>query len=142
MYHSRKTRKTYDSRLRTDGAACSLCVISDMESQKIDETALFYVIKNRTKYDYWELSNVDDHLMVVPKRHVEGLAGFTDTEKLDYMKILATYETKGFNVYARRLGNPRRSVQHQHTHLIKDDGKEAIFTAYLRKPYGVIRFQK
>lgn len=59
---------------------------------------------------------------------------------LDAMKIYATYEAKGYNLYARGTGSRLRSVHHQHTHLIKIGSKGARAGFYARKPYINITF--
>jgi len=82
---------------------------------------------------------VTDHLMIVPKKHVESLHDLTSKEKIDIIDLIATYEKKGYNVYAREKGNATKSVPHQHTHLIKTKNKRASFVLYLRKPYFLLR---
>jgi diadenosine tetraphosphate (Ap4A) HIT family hydrolase len=76
--------------------------------------------------------------MVIPKRHAETLAEFTDQEKIDQMTIAGEYEAKGFNVYARGVGSVSRTVKHQHTHLIKLVNKRSNFVLFARKPYFLI----
>lgn len=90
---------------------------------------------NRTYYDVFEGLKVKDHLMIVPKRHVESIDDFTKDEKLEAMDIMGSYEKQGYGMYARGLGNAHRSVQHQHTHLIKLDHTRPRFILYLSWPY-------
>jgi diadenosine tetraphosphate (Ap4A) HIT family hydrolase len=139
MNHYRSTLKLYhkrrDATRRQDG--CPFC---DLSNEKIvQETKHCVVIPNLTKYDLWELHNVEEHLMVVPKRHVETLAELSEEELLDIAKVIAQYEQQGFNVYARGVGFVKRSVKHQHTHLIKVTDAKPKFTVFIRKPYWLFR---
>lgn len=88
----------------------------------------------------WEARNVEDHLLVLPKRHVRSFAELTKEEKLDIMNILAEYEVKNYNIYARGVDSTMRSVSHQHTHLIKTNAKEHRGTVFVRKPYIFFKF--
>ena len=97
------------------------------------------LVPNRVSYDVFEGRRVLDHLLIIPKRHLETLKDFTKEEKLDMMDIASEYEAKGYNVYARGVGSLTRSVKHQHTHLIKiKNNKPAKFILYIRRPYLLI----
>ncbi len=97
-----------------------------------------YVIPNRTHYDLFEGRRVLDHLLLLPKRHAEKFADFTDAEKLDMLKIIADYESRGYNIHARGVGDIGRSVKHQHTHLIKLSQAHPKFILHIRRPYILI----
>lgn len=88
----------------------------------------------------WEMLDVTEHLLVVPKRHALSLDELTDEEKLDHMNILASYEAKGYNIYARSVDSTTRSVAHQHTHLIKASGRRAKIVLFFQKPYFLFKF--
>lgn len=135
-YHYRKTRKTYEQHKKKTG--CPFCEAARRE-KIVYEDDLIFVVHNLTKYDLWELHNVHEHLLVIPKRHVESLNELTDTEKLALMNYIADYETRGYSVYARGVGFVRRSVMHQHTHLIKTDNKDPKFSLFIKKPYLLIK---
>lgn len=77
------------------------------------------VIRNRTKYDYFEGVPVEQHLMVIPRAHRTSLSEFTDEEVLEQARVTGRYEKLGYHVFARGMGTKTRSVAHQHTHLIK-----------------------
>ena len=132
MYHFRKTRNKYAGYPKP--AVCPFCDEAELAKSKVSETEHAYVMKNRTFYDVWELSRVVDHLMVVPKRHVGSLSELTDAEKAEIMTVIGQYESTDYNVYARAVANKRRSVKHQHTHLIKTNHKMAWFFLHIRKP--------
>ena len=104
------------------------------------QTDLSYVIPNQTSYEVWEFHEVLDHLMVIPKRHVEHLSELTDAEVLDIGHIIGRYDALGYSSYARAPLNRRRSVTHQHTHLIKIADKPVRFSLLLTKPYHLIKF--
>ena len=94
-----------------------------------------YVVPNLTKYDLWELHDVEEHLMIIPRRHVETLEELSKDERLAVMDEAALYEAKGYNVYARGSGFIKRSVKHQHTHLIKVSNKRPKMALMITKPY-------
>ena len=87
------------------------------------------------------MNEVTDHLLLIPKRHAKSLAELNSKERTDHINIMAEYEAKGYNIYARGANSIMRSVaKHQHTHLIKiKNGKKAWFSLFLRKPYLLIR---
>lgn len=136
MYHFRKTRKRYNKHNKADKnqGGCTFCNDDDERAIKSAKTML--VAPNRVKYDIFEGREVLDHLLIIPKRHVESLNDFTKEEKLEMMDIAGEYEAKGYNVYARGVGSSTRSVKHQHTHLIKirNDKKPKIYLV-IGKPY-------
>jgi len=141
MYHYRKTYKKYAQKNKDDkqkGTLCTFCHNITHE-QKAESNDTMQVVFNRVSYDVFEGRAVLDHLMIVPKRHVESLNDFTDQEKLDLMSLAGEYEAKGYNVYARGMGSITRSVKHQHTHLIKiKNGAKAKLIFYLQKPHFLI----
>lgn len=139
MHHFRSKRRTYHSlniRDKRQKRACSFPLCQGDPSQPIvAENDTMYIIENRATYDIFEGRRVLDHRMVIPKRHVETLADFTDQEKLDHMAIIGQYEKDGYNVYARGVGSVSRSVKHQHTHLIKLTNTQPKGIVFIKKPY-------
>lgn len=141
MYHYRKTHSTYarhnagDKKLTT----CTFCAGLGKRNTIVDDGKTMCIIPNRVSYDIFEGRKVTDHLMVIPKRHLESFGEYTDEEKLEMLTMTAKYEEDGYNVYARGWGNISRSVEHQHTHLIKTDDRctKAIF--FVCKPYFLIK---
>lgn len=137
MHHYRKTIQSYNQLRKKDEAhaTCPFCK-DTMESVAVDETLHSYVIPNRTKYDLWEGHSVETHYLVIPKRHVSSLGELSESEMLDTMRLIAKYEALEFNVYARGVNSPRRSVTHQHTHLIKfASRKQARVSLFIERPY-------
>ena len=142
MRHFKKTLKTYAELNSSDAAlrTCTFCNEYDHKKNVIYENQTMFIIPNRVSYDLFEGQRIVDHLMVIPKRHVETMKEFTDTEMLDQMKVMATYEKKGYDIYARGVGNVSRSAKHQHTHLLKGDNKRRWprFLLFVAKPYLLI----
>lgn len=136
MNHYRKTYREYKSRQRSEG--CPFCNTSTVSSA-IFENDLIYVVPNLTQYDLWELHDVEDHLLIIPKRHVETLGELSSPERLAVMDQAADYETKGYSIYARGVGFAKRSVKHQHTHLIKVTNKRPKIAIFLRSPYYLLK---
>jgi diadenosine tetraphosphate (Ap4A) HIT family hydrolase len=133
VYHRRKTYKLYQQRKKLLG--CPFCDPAEISYRIREETPHFYVILNNPPYFIWEHHHVLEHLLVIPKRHVDTLNDFSDAELLEYGRITGRYETKDYSIYARSDTSPRRSVTHQHTHLIKIDRTQPRFSLYIRKPY-------
>lgn len=78
-------------------------------------------------------------LLLIPKRHVEALNELDEAERLAVMNQAAEYETKGYNVYARGVGFVKRSVSHQHTHLIKTTNRQPRIAIFLKLPYFLFK---
>jgi len=138
MYHYRPKRKIYKSYPRPK--ACTFCSADEYGANLVSEAEHTRIIRNRTPYDIWELRDVTDHLMVVPKQHTADLRDISDAAQLEIIKVIAEYEAAGYNVYARGRGSSTRSVEHQHTHLIKTNQKIAHGSLTLMKPYVVLKF--
>ena len=139
MLHYRKTIQEYKAHNKADRnrQICTFC--SEVNGPRITgENETMFILPNRVSYDMFEGRRVVDHLMVIPKRHVETIAEFSDREKVDQMTIIGEYEAKGYNTYARGVGTVSRSVKHQHTHLIKLTDKKSKAVVYLQKPYVLL----
>jgi len=139
MYHFRKTHKNYRRHRKADEhkGDCPFC--DTLDERIVKSTKTMNVIPNRVFYDIFEGRKVLDHLMIVPKRHIETLKDFTDKEKVEMMTLAGEYESQGYNVYARGVGSLTRSVKHQHTHLIKiTNERMPRMYVYIRKPYLLI----
>jgi diadenosine tetraphosphate (Ap4A) HIT family hydrolase len=135
MHHFRTTRKKYEAQITANSK--KMCPFCDPEtrSKTVRDFKDFYIVKNIVEYDVWELHNVVEHLLLVPKKHAENLNVLSDSERLEFMNIIAEYESDGYNIYARGVKSERRSIVHQHTHLIKTRGKQAYLSLFSRKPY-------
>jgi diadenosine tetraphosphate (Ap4A) HIT family hydrolase len=126
----------YQQRKKSDG--CPFCDPTEIDYRLIEQTDHAYVIPNKTPYDVWEHHKVLEHLLVIPKRHVGHLGELDDSELVDVMRLISRYEAAGYSVYARGIASPRRSVGHQHTHLIKIDQKSPRISLYMQKPYIMV----
>ena len=78
----------------------------------------FVLIENLFPYQIWDGFEVEKHLLLIPKRFTETISDFSPAEKEEYFEILSKYEARGFSIYARAAQNVRKTVKHQHTHLI------------------------
>jgi diadenosine tetraphosphate (Ap4A) HIT family hydrolase len=135
----RNSQKRYNSHLkRTKKNACEFCAFTAKSSQVIEDFSSFWVVRNIFGYDIWDGCGVEDHLMVVPKRHVDSISHFMNKEMLEYAKLLQKYESKGYSIYSRAAENITKSIPHQHTHFIKLDNKRKKALFYLRKPHTMV----
>ena len=113
---------------------CEFCKFTADQHQVIEIRRYFFLVKNIFPYDLWDGCGVINHLMVVPKRHVDTISHFSDEEQKEYLKLLGQYEKNGFSIYARSPGNAIKSVVHQHTHLIELDNKAKRLVIFSKKP--------
>lgn len=132
-YHYRRVRKAYRKIPKLD--LCPFCDPHNQAQRIVEESEHAYVIENMVHYSQWEMRSVVDHLMIIPKRHVTNLQELTKAERSDIIDLMAKYETKGYDIFARSPISKSRSVPHQHTHLLKTDGKPGRALLFLRKPY-------
>lgn len=114
---------------------CEFCLLDKSYDQFIRGTKSFKVIKNLFPYSSWDFTRTEDHIMIVPKRHIDRLAGLTASEMVEFMDLIGSYEIKGYNVYARAPQSGNKTIVHQHTHLIKPVGRIHKFMFYLERPY-------
>ena len=140
MFRWRTKEKEYNNHKKSNKSkSCDFCqLVKHHTDQVVGETAHCLIIKNRFGYNFWDGYGVDDHLMVIPKRHVDSLANLKDEEKIDYINQVARFESGGYSIYARAQGSKTKSMAHQHTHLIKIDGKTKKWLVFLQKPHIVI----
>lgn len=117
------------------GEKCPFCSIDQGHVQYVEETNHLNVIRNLMPYSIWDGQGVLDHLMITPKVHTDSLKGMDADTALEYTNLLGSYESQGYNIYARTRGSNIKSVTHQHTHLLKLDGDNKRFLLVLRKPF-------
>ena len=138
MLHYRKNRQRYDKyRQEDDSSVCPFCHPEQLAGVR-EESDLMRIVVNRVSYDVFEGVKVGDHLMLTPKQHRASLGELTDAEKLEYLSLLAKYESAGYSVYSRAVKSIMRSVDHLHTHLLKLEGKPIQAMIYLKRPYFMI----
>jgi diadenosine tetraphosphate (Ap4A) HIT family hydrolase len=136
-YRSTKNQQSYDeemSRHRGDAGNCPLCD-DGQRGETVEETKLFRVAKNNFPYEIFDGRNVEDHLMIIPKRHVKNLYEYTTDEKMEFMKLATKYDSLGYSLFARADVNPTKTVSHQHAHLIKTGSKIVAGMRFRDNPY-------
>jgi len=112
--------------------ACQFCDHKVTDNSFVTETKSFKIIRNIFPYKTWDLQDVNDHLLIIPKKHTDTLNDFTANEAIEYVALLGSYESRGYNVYSRSPGSGMKSVVHQHTHLIKTNGKTKRVIIYTK----------
>ena len=138
MTAQRSTKEEFDyaKYLKTKGGTdCPFCNMNTGHPQFVLETDNLKVLRNRTPYSLWDSQGVIDHLMIVPKVHTAKLGDLDAKAAAELIALIGTYEIDGYNIYARAVTSTTRSVVHQHTHLIKLDGKKRTFLFMLRRPW-------
>lgn len=116
-------------------SVCDFCNFNADDSRVLKEYDNFWIIKNMFGYDIWDNMKVIEHLMIVPKKHTESINTLDSKALAEYGKIIAEYDKKGYSFYARAAENISKSVPHQHTHLLKFDGKRKKISIFIEKPY-------
>ena len=121
LWRDKKTQKRYRKYVagKPADALCEFCEFTPSHSQVLRDENTFWVTKNIFPYTVWDSYFVDEHLMLVPKRHVDSIGKFSDQELMVFGKVIGEYEDDGYSVYGRAATNASKSVAHQHTHLIK-----------------------
>ena len=94
---------------------------------------MFWVTRNIFPYTVWDSYFVDEHLMLIPKRHVDSIGKLSDHELMVFGKVLGRYEDAGYSVYGRAATNGSKSVAHQHTHLIKVSSRRIKALVFLER---------
>ena len=128
IYRSREKARLHDE-LDREKSVCPFC---DLTGRAIDETPTMVITKNKVAYDWWDEAEVIEHLMLIPKRHVETTAELNQVEREEYLRLIAEYEKKGYSFYSRSLENKTRTQPHLHTHLIKTGELEDKFMLIMR----------
>lgn len=78
------------------------------------------VTTNDYPYIQFDGMVVEEHLMLIPKRHEASMGGFTSAERREYLQLLALYHQKGYTSMTRSLTDTNRTVpEHIHTHLLR-----------------------
>lgn len=135
---SRKEEITYKNYLKQlDKSNCIFCKLHRGDKQFVDSTKSFKIIRNIFSYSLWDNQNVAEHLMVVPKKHIDSLDELSQPQAKEFINLISRYEKKGYNIYARTPGSIIKTIPHQHTHLIKNKGKKKNFLFFLRRPFYV-----
>lgn len=135
---SRREEKVYARyRKNRQGSDCQFCAIKKGDGQFIKATKSFKLIRNIFAYSIWDGQAVEDHLMIIPKRHIDGLSELGASEAAEYVKLVGEYERAGYSSYGRHPASAIKSVVHQHTHLIKTHGRSKDFIFLLRRPFFI-----
>ena len=113
---------------------CPFCEVRVSSDSYVDQSDNFFIIKNNFPYSLWEAQGVDDHLMVIPKKHILSLKELSPEQSKEYVDILKKYEDQNYNVYLRSINSSTRSVLHHHTHLLKTDNKHRKFVILFKWP--------
>lgn len=120
---TQKNIKRYKKHKQTiSDTSCIFCLSKKGDESYVSSTKSFKILRNIFPYSTWDLQNVTDHLMIIPKKHTDTLNNLTTHEAIEYVNLLGSYESRGYNVYARSPGSGMKTVVHQHTHLIKTEG--------------------
>lgn len=134
---SRKQEKQYTryKKKHAHKKGCDFCEINEGVDHFISESKSFKTFRNIFPYSVWDDQDVEEHLLMTPKRHVDTLDELTAPEAVEFINLISSYENQGYNVYMRAPQSSIKSVSHQHTHLIKPASKTHNFLFVLRKPY-------
>lgn len=99
------------------GNPCAFCNLPNRQIIKVYDS--FVVAKNRFPYENFFGNKVTNHIMIVPKRHVEQFLELSKKEIVEYIKIISEYDKKGYSSHTKSIFDPGRSIKHFHTHLFE-----------------------
>lgn len=115
------------------------CVFCALDADTtVAEGEHFWVAPNAFPYRFWDGQHVDEHLLLVPKRHAILRAEFTTAERAEYAELIAHYEEAGYSLWSRSPSNTAKSIPHQHTHLMRLTGRQLRVMFWLRRPLVVL----
>ncbi|MFH1325561.1 MAG: HIT family protein [archaeon] len=112
---------------------CGLCIAFKKGSQVIDESDLCFSMVN---YEPMQKG----HVMVVPKRHVELLADFSDDEIKDFFRMIdktrkLVEKSHDNGVLILLNGKKFKSQNHFHMHIVPvPEGLREIMSKYNNSP--------
>lgn len=135
IVRTRKNHKLYKKYSAARKSDCDFCDLTAASPQTVKEYDRFWVIRNIFKYDIWDSVPVLEHLMVLPKRHVDSLSRLNKAEAAEWLGIVQEYEAAGYSLYSRAPQDITKSIPHQHTHLLKLGTKRAKALIYLKTPH-------
>ncbi len=138
VYRTRKQIKQYDRHrkyIEPSDKGCAFCNINIASPQLVRLTENFKIIRNIFPYSLWDSQPVEDHLLLVPKRHTDTLAAVSPLGAQEFVRLISGYEAAGYNIYARAPGSDMKTIIHQHTHLIKLQSHKIRGLIYLHKPH-------
>lgn len=124
-----------DYRKEKPASRCDFCEFNIDNAEVVAEFDNFWIVQNIFGYDIWDNMEVKEHLMIVPKIHTESISKLDPNVLAEYGQIIAKYDSDGYSFYARAAENKSKTVPHQHTHLLKFNGKSKRFMIYAEKPY-------
>ncbi len=135
MTRNRKTQLAYQKHQRNKPKqeGCGFCSLPAIEIKQ--DLGDFLVAINLFPYTFWDSTEVAEHFMLVPKRHVTSISQLTPEELNSYAKALADFEKQGFSIYSRGHNSHMKSVLHQHTHLIRLGSKRKKLVFFSEKPH-------
>lgn len=133
-------RRFYDDRrANMPKDHCPFCTLADDEIDLLKgKSKNFIMLENKFPYDFWDMRGVEEHLMLIPRRHIANLSDFNDQEMRELNTFMTKYDDTGYNIYFRTPTSEQRSQEHQHTHFIKNRPGMKRFVVYLKKPYITI----
>lgn len=141
LWRDNETQRRYKKYVadKPADAQCEFCGLQSGDGQVLRDEDTFWVTKNIFPYTAWDSFYVDEHLMLIPKRHLDSLSGLTADELTKFSSSVAEYEDKGYSVYGRAATNGAKSIAHQHTHLIKVSNRRVKTLIFLRR-FGLTWF--
>jgi diadenosine tetraphosphate (Ap4A) HIT family hydrolase len=114
---------------------CIFCDYKSSDTGFISETKSFKILENLFPYSQWDGQGVLDHVMIIPKKHTDTLSDLSAPEAVEFVDLIGSYESKGYSIYSRAPSSTRKTVVHQHTHLIKLDNNTKKLIFYSKKPH-------
>ena len=107
IWRDKETQKRYQQHVsqKPTDTPCEFCILKRDDGQVLGDAGTFWLVNNIFPYTIWDNFYVDEHLMLVPKRHVDSIGKLSSDELETYGTLLAQYEEAGYSVYGRAASN-------------------------------------
>lgn len=119
IVRTRAMERQYINRRRAQPGVCQFCAYIETPEDVREHFNNFFIVDNIFPYAVWDGCHVSEHMLLVPRRHVESLRELTTDESAEYLGLVSDLEAQGYAIYSRPAGSAGKSIPHQHTHLIK-----------------------
>lgn len=124
IYKKQSVQKKYKKYLKEDqpNQECVFCRKGYLEGRAVEgSNSLFTVVQALAPYDYWDMKKVQQHLMIVPNRHISSLHSMSDAESEKYVAMVKEYAKNNYDVYVRNHESKIKTITHLHIHCFKTE---------------------
>jgi diadenosine tetraphosphate (Ap4A) HIT family hydrolase len=134
IYKKQSVQKKYKKYLKEDkpNEDCVFCRKNYLKGRAVEgSNSLFTVVEALAPYDYWDMKEVQEHLMIVPNRHISSLHDMNEAESKKYVAMVKEYAKNNYDIYVRNHRSKVKTVTHLHIHCFRtDEVKHRVLLKY------------